>query len=104
MGWRYCGQDNEGRDIGYGISATCDQQGCDVKIDRGLGFVCGGMHGEDEWSCEKYFCEQHRRGFAGQKNEFGVCAECEKHSDMQLFWDWWTGEWEPDPTDFAMYA
>jgi hypothetical protein len=59
MGWADCGTDSEGRPIGYAFPATCDAPGCNAKIDRGLGYACGGMHGEDEWSCEKYFCEKH---------------------------------------------
>lgn len=38
---------------GYGVPAYCDAKGCDVEIDRGLGFVCEGMwcHGEGEGGC-----------------------------------------------------
>ena len=58
MGWAYCGTDSRGRDIGYGIRATCDHPGCSAEIDRGLGYACGGMHG-DSGGCEKYFCPEH---------------------------------------------
>lgn len=62
MGWADCGTDSEGRQIGYMWPATCDQPGCDVKIDRGLAYVCGGMHGHDDppGSCEKYYCSEHQ--------------------------------------------
>lgn len=63
MGWGYCGKDNRGREIGYYITATCDKKGCDEVIDRGLGCVCGPMHGGDEGGCGRYFCEAH--GFWG---------------------------------------
>lgn len=74
MGWANCGSDSKGRPIGYAHSARCDHPGCDAKIDRGLAYACGGMHGRgtlggdeavdwDAWSiaCEGYFCEAHRR-------------------------------------------
>lgn len=60
MGWGNCGEDSQGRPIGYCHPATCDHPGCDKEIDRGLAYVCGDMHGEDEFSCEKYFCDAHR--------------------------------------------
>lgn len=62
MGWAHCGLDSKGREIGYSIEATCDHPGCDKVINRGLGCVCGDMHGEDEYSCEGYFCGQHKSG------------------------------------------
>lgn len=59
MGWAFCGTDSRGREIGYGISATCDFPGCEEEIDRGLGNACGGMHGENGIDCEGYFCGSH---------------------------------------------
>lgn len=61
MGWAFCGKDSRGRRIGYGVSARCDEPGCRVQIDRGLGYACGGMHGDGdpEYSCEGYFCGEH---------------------------------------------
>jgi hypothetical protein len=60
MGWAFCGTDDSGREIGYGVVATCDSPGCEAVIDRGLGYVCGPMHLSSEWGCAKYFCEKHR--------------------------------------------
>ena len=60
MGWANCGQDSKGRHIGYAHDGTCDEPGCTAQIHRGLAYACGGMHGEDELSCEGYFCEAHR--------------------------------------------
>lgn len=60
MGWGNCGTDSMGRPIGYIFEATCDHSGCKEKINRGLGYACGGMHSEDEYSCEGYFCEKHK--------------------------------------------
>lgn len=59
MGWANCGKDSRGRPIGYAHAARCDQPGCDAKIDRGLAYACGGMHGDDEYYCEGYFCGEH---------------------------------------------
>jgi hypothetical protein len=87
MGWADCGKDRGGRDIGYAFEAVCDAPNCNEKIHRGLSYACGGMHGEDEVSCEKYFCGKHLiivetkpdgpTAYAGQ-HTFSVCAGCEQ--------------------------
>lgn len=60
MGWGSCGTDSQGRPIGYNHSATCDHPGCVKRIDRGLSYACGGMHGDlGGEACEKYFCTDH---------------------------------------------
>lgn len=60
MGWANCGEDSQGRPIGYAHEATCDHPGCDKPIDRGLAHACGGMHGDcGGEACEKYFCGDH---------------------------------------------
>lgn len=90
MGWADCGTDSEGRPIGYAFEATCDHPECDAKIDRGLSYACGGMHGEVSVSngqggdfvptCEKYFCEKHlipvEADFGGHVTTHGVCMAC----------------------------
>ena len=38
MGWSY-GFEN-GREVGYSVEATCDYDGCDVEIHRGLAYKC----------------------------------------------------------------
>lgn len=77
MGWGNCGQDSQGRQIGYYHSATCDHPGCEEKIDRGLSYVCGEMHGEDEVSCEKYFCDAHRKTAPGLCGTWvNICFSC----------------------------
>jgi len=60
MGWAFCGEDEQGRPIGYGIEATCDYPGCATTIDRGLAYLCGEMHCPSEWGCGKYYCPQHQ--------------------------------------------
>jgi len=59
MSWSNCGEDKNGRPIGYAHDAVCDHEGCTTEIDRGLSYACGGMHGDDEHSCDKYFCSEH---------------------------------------------
>lgn len=77
MGWSNCGTDSKGRDIGYAIEAFCDHPGCAAKIDRGLGYACGEMHGEDEVSCEGYFCEKHLSYVVNQDDKLTrVCHDC----------------------------
>jgi hypothetical protein len=77
MGWANCGTDRNGRKIGYAVEATCDHPGCKAKIDRGLSYACGGMHGEDVVGCEKYFCEGHLATWVrwGDR-EVQVCDAC----------------------------
>jgi hypothetical protein len=75
MGWSDCGEDSKGRPTGYGHETTCDQPGCEVEIDRGLSYACGGMHGADD-GCEQYYCGEH---------EFTHNCNCACAGDP--FWD-----------------
>lgn len=59
MGWADCGDDSVGRPIGYAFAATCDHDECAARINRGLDYACGGMHGILEVGCENYFCHDH---------------------------------------------
>lgn len=62
MGWSI-GHDSRwgkfGRDIGYGVPATCDHPGCGKRIDRGLSYVCGGDPYGGEHGCGLFFCGKH---------------------------------------------
>lgn len=80
MGWANCGEDSKGRPIGYAHKAECDFSGCNGKIDRGLDYACGGMHGEDEISCENYFCHEHLyyEKIKDEKRCIHICLECKK--------------------------
>lgn len=75
MGWSYCGKDRLGRDIGYGVDATCDYPKCKKKIDRGLGCLCGEIHGDD-LGCNKYFCGDHL-------TVYNRCLDCMKNYKFQ---------------------
>lgn len=72
MSWSHCGTDEEGREIGYGIEAICDEEGYEEEIDRGLYFVCGDMHGRGEWGCGRCFCAKHL--FIGPPEQ--LCGAC----------------------------
>jgi hypothetical protein len=78
MGWGNCGTDSKGRPIGYSFGATCDHKGCKAKIDRGLGYACGGMHGENGYDCEGYFCGDHMvfRYCPDDDRGHQVCFDC----------------------------
>ena len=82
MGWADCGVDSNGRPIGYAFAATCDHPDCSEKIDRGLSYACGDMHGEGsnadgDGYCEKYFCSEHLL-----LTDFGFrCGECKGDID-----------------------
>lgn len=83
MGWSNCGTDSKGRPIGYAFEAICDHPGCTKEIDRGLGYACGGMHGEDEHSCEGYFCEDHLYTAEYDDECVGVCEQCLKKLEQE---------------------
>lgn len=72
MGWSDCGEDDEGRPIGYGVDAVCDYPGCDAQIDRGLAYACGSMHGGGQFGCGRYFCGRHL--YAGSPE--ALCGDC----------------------------
>lgn len=77
MSWSHCGKDKQGRLIGYAHEAVCDHEGCNKIIDRGLSYACGGMHGEDEHSCDKYFCSEHLEWTLDLGDEYkNVCEAC----------------------------
>ena len=68
MSWAVGFDSRWGRDIGYGVPASCDFPGCAEQIDRGLGYVCGGEPYGGEDGCGLYFCGTH----AGD-----LCERCE---------------------------
>lgn len=78
MGWAVGRMD--GRDIGYGVPAKCDQPGCDVRIDRGLGYICGFGEpwGGDE-GCGLFFCMEHGGG--------SLCERCDTDAEDKYPFD-----------------
>lgn len=63
----------QGRLIGYGISAICDEPHCQTRIDRGLAYVCGDEHDGGEYGCGGYFCARHL--FISNQRVF-LCLRC----------------------------
>lgn len=81
MGWQV-GEHN-GRDIGYGVPATCDQPGCGASIDRGLSYVCGGQPYGGDVGCGLFFCAEHRHcaELEDTVGELVIAEVCERCRD-----------------------
>ena len=69
MGWAY-GIDKNGREVGYGVDAKCDEPNCPTIIDRGLAYRCGSIHTDE--GCGLHFCANHL--FLGRQN--WLCRRC----------------------------
>jgi hypothetical protein len=96
MSWSDCGKDSQGRPIGYAHAATCDHPGCNKEIDRGLSYACGGMHGNTEIGCEKYFCEDHLEFTVEHDGSFDrVCQGCMAQLTT-------SGDWALHPEDWTV--
>ncbi len=82
MGWGR-GTLGNGKDVGYEVLAKCEQRGCKERIDRGLAFACGDMHGSDDISCDGYFCAKHLRYSVRWDTGASVslCAACAASND-----------------------
>jgi hypothetical protein len=72
MGWSY-GQNADGKEVGYGVAAVCEEPGCPNSIDRGLAYKCGPMHGSGADYCDGYFCPVHL-SMTGQGQRCPACA------------------------------
>ncbi|WP_435597077.1 hypothetical protein [Streptomyces anulatus] len=61
MGYAHYEISRNGQTIqaGYAVEATCEEDGCEESIDRGLGHLCGKHPGGDEHGCGGYYCGQH---------------------------------------------
>lgn len=73
----------DGREVGYDVKATCDHRGCKAKIDRGLSYVCGGMHGANEHGCGRYFCPGHMTVSNKPGVYVSVCLECAEKEEAE---------------------
>ena len=72
MDWSIGFDDNWNRDIGYGVPAYCDHPDCNKRIDRGLGYVCGGEPYGGKLGCGLFFCAKHMKMGA----EVQQCEQC----------------------------
>lgn len=75
MSWAH-GRNAAGREIGYAVPATCDLDGCDEAIDRGLFYVCGSMHDGGEFGCGGYFCACHLEYCFAPTSTPQLCPTC----------------------------
>lgn len=73
MSWAH-GVLPDGREVGYGVPTICGEPGCDTAIDRGLSYLCGRMHGDEQYGCGGYFCEEHL--FFGSPTGNQQCDRC----------------------------
>ncbi|MBM4713630.1 hypothetical protein GS551_05360 [Rhodococcus hoagii] len=71
----------DGREAGYGVEAECDKPGCQTRIDRGLGYLCGqnpnGHKDAEEPGCGNYYCPDHQANHACANPECGAWDEDE---------------------------
>jgi hypothetical protein len=71
------GTGRDGQDIGYGVDDVCNEPGCEVEIDRGMAYACGGDHFNEE-CCGGFFCYEHLLMGHGPQ----MCRRCaERHPD-----------------------
>ncbi|MFB6805460.1 hypothetical protein [Streptomyces sp. NPDC056387] len=62
-------------EAGYDVPTTCEQDGCDEKIDRGLAHLCGTTPGGDEHGCGSYYCGHHHY-MSGDETVGDLCGPC----------------------------
>ena len=83
MSWAY-GETASGKQAGYAVRCTCEHEGCKAQINRGLAYACGDSHGEDEFSCDGYFCSEHL--YYVELKDVGtkqLCATCRTWAERQ---------------------
>lgn len=94
MGWAI--GESDGRDIGYGVPATCDYPTCKKKIDRGVSYACGSFR--HDGGCGLYFCEKHLEYATdeyGDSAEF--CDRCAYNVENPKDWKKFKPPYEPKP-------
>lgn len=84
---------SNGRDIGYGVIATCDQPKCDKKIDRGMAYCCGEFRNDN--ACGLYFCSEHL--YYGDSTQ--LCDRCLHNEELgdDAPYDKYQSPYEPKP-------
>lgn len=105
MGWAVGFDSNWNRDIGYGVPAICDHPKCEVKIDRGLGFVCGGDVRGGEHGCGLFFCWENDHLYYDDRDGelFPLCSRCREGKGPFLA-KHDTAEWENWKLDDPSWA
>jgi hypothetical protein len=93
MGWSHGRDENRPKgdqEIGYGVEATCDHNGCNVGIDRGLAFVCGGDPYGGDFGCGGFFChtaphlDYYFTSDANEDMSRQLCPECGKKWEQTI--------------------
>ncbi len=105
MGYAVYFDDVHSRFAGYGVPCQCEHPDCKVKINRGLGCLCGDAPGGGERGCGLYFCGEHllitaRRGqicerCANRRRAFAAkpdTREWTKHMLRDASWKQWRDE------------
>lgn len=77
MSWAVGFDERWKRDIGYGVPSICDYPGCDERIDRGLGYVCGGEPYGGESGCGLFFCGEHLGYDVESDDSPQLCERCQ---------------------------
>lgn len=73
-----------GKEAGYAVPCTCEHESCHASINAGLAYACGNSHGEDEVSCEGYFCEEHLHYVELKDGRtVALCATCITWAERQ---------------------
>lgn len=89
MGWGH-GTNFAGREIGYSVTAVCDEHGCSEVIDLGLSYCCGGLDGVNgERGCGGYFCGEHLTFVAGRPEDASGqrCERCAVLERCAVCWE-----------------
>ena len=72
MSWSN-GEDENGKEVGYGVSDVCNHDKCEKNIDRGLSYRCGGIKGlHEDYGCGNFFCGDHLHLWCPDQ----LCGEC----------------------------
>lgn len=83
-----------GRERGYAVTALCDEEICEGKIDHGLAYLCGDSPYGEVDACAGYFCPDHllmtSRGQRCPKCVKAMeCPACEGTGVIADYFDQW---------------
>lgn len=103
MSWAY-GIAADGREIGYSVKDICNEPGCSAEIDRGLSFVCGGMHEGGDHGCGSYFCTAHMDVVEHEGKYFQLCSKCAAALPCDHKWVGHKNHVPGSPDDYVEYC
>lgn len=75
-------------------AVTCNYIGCREEVQHTKAAACGGNYGEDEYSCDNYFCPTHL-GTPVLTRDEQIIYVCDKCEDYLLG----TEEWYINPVE-----